>query len=73
MSEITKNQVIEAFRGVEECAGAVNCKKAAEAMCMFFRLDDQETIRTGEGRITSYIQPERPCSSQNQLFCQDKS
>ena len=73
MSElITQKEVLDAFEESSLCQGAKNCKKAAEAMCKFYRLDNQHTLSTGEGRITFASEPEGPCQNQDQLFCQDR-
>lgn len=70
---ITKEQVADAFAEASTCMGAANCKRLGEAMCAFYRLDNQHTVETGEGRITFASAPVGPCPNQDQLFCQDIS
>ncbi len=69
---ITKEAVITAFSESSKCMGAEGCKRVAEAMCAFYRLDNQNTVITGKGMITFASMPEGPCPNQGELFCQDR-
>lgn len=66
---ISPESVVQVFKEAEACANAENCKKAAEAMCLFYALDNQHTLASGDGLITFYSAPEGPCPNEDQLFC----
>lgn len=69
---ITREDVITSFDESSKCMGAERCKKLAEAMCAFYRFDNQNTIATGQGMIHFASMPEGPCPNQGELFCQDR-
>lgn len=66
---ITREDVISTFDESSKYIGAEHGKKVAQAMCAFYRFDNQNTIATGQGMIHFASMPEAPCPNQDQLFC----
>ncbi len=73
MSEIVTNtDVIHAFESASGCVTASNCRKAAEAMVIFYQKNNQTVMESGKGLIMFCDSVDEVCPNQDQLFCQDR-
>lgn len=72
MSNIISSEVESAFTEASLCVDASNCKKAAEAMCKFYAMCNQQTAENGEGLLVFFDPVQGPCPNRDQLLCQER-